>query len=109
MSTDFIVVYVTVPSQEVAEGLAAALLEARLAACVNVLGPLQSHYRWQEQIQHDQELLLMVKSRRALFELLKELVLELHPYETPEVIALPILAGAAGYLAWLEDSLSNGI
>jgi periplasmic divalent cation tolerance protein len=102
--TDGVVVLVTVASPEEADGIATALVTERLAACVNVVGPVRSIYRWNDQVQHDPELLLIIKSRAALFGELEARVRALHSYETPEIIALPIAAGSAAYLDWLQSA-----
>ncbi len=101
----FIVVYVTVESAEEGERLASALVEERLAACVNRLGPVQSTYRWKGQVERSEEHLLIIKTGEGLFDRLKKRVQELHSYSVPEVIALPIVDGNEGYLKWLEDQL----
>jgi uncharacterized protein involved in tolerance to divalent cations len=101
----FIVVFVTVGSLEEGERLASALVEERLAACVNRLGPVQSTYRWEGQVERSEEHLLIIKTREGLFDRLKKRVQELHSYSVPEVIALPILIGNEGYLKWLEEQL----
>ena len=103
----FIVVYVTVGSPEEGERLASALVEERLAACVNRLGPVQSIYRWEGQVERSEEHLLIIKTREDLFAKLKTRVQELHTYSVPEVIALPILDGSEGYLKWLEEQLTS--
>jgi periplasmic divalent cation tolerance protein len=96
-----IVVLITVPSQQVDEQLAQALLEQRLAACVNLLPAIQSHYWWQAEIQQEPEVLLFVKSRADLFESrLVPAVQAVHPYEVPEIIALPVTTGLESYLNW---------
>ena len=100
--TDYLVVLVTVGSQEEAERIATALVSERLAACVNIVGPIRSIYRWEGKVQNDQELLLVIKSGVALFEQLAARVQALHSYQTPEVIALPITAGLQAYLEWLQ-------
>src|SRR5262245_42313749 len=99
--TDCIVVLVTVGSPEQGEKIAEAVVGERLAACVNIVGPIRSIYRWQERVEHDQELLLVIKTRTALFDQLAARVAALHSYETPEVIAVPIAAGAEPYVQWL--------
>jgi len=99
--TDTIVVLVTVGSQNEADHLATTLVEEHLVACVNIVGPIRSVYRWQGRVHNDEELLLVIKTRAALFESLATRVRTLHSYETPEVIALPIVAGAQPYLDWL--------
>jgi periplasmic divalent cation tolerance protein len=101
-----IVVLVTVPSIEVGERLAEALVGDGLAACVNLLGEVRSIYRWQGQIERDQERLCLIKSTRDAFAALRARVVALHPYEVPEVIALPISDGHAPYLEWLLGSVT---
>jgi periplasmic divalent cation tolerance protein len=105
--SEFIVVFVTVGSTEEGDRLARALVEGRLAACVNRVKGVQSVYRWQGKIESSEEELLIVKSRRDLFERLKEKVQQLHSYEVPEIVALPIIAGSESYLRWLEDALAE--
>jgi periplasmic divalent cation tolerance protein len=105
---EFLVVLVTVGSSEEGERLARAVVEERLAACVNRLGPVRSIYRWQGSVEQSDEELLLVKTRRDLFERLKARISELHSYSVPEIIALPIVDGSAAYLQWLEEQLSNG-
>jgi periplasmic divalent cation tolerance protein len=102
MPTDFIVVLITVPSSEVGERIAASLLEKKLAACVNILPGVTSLYTWKGVVQKDQELLLVVKTRLELFhERLVPAVKALHPYELPEIIALPLALGSPDYLDWI--------
>jgi periplasmic divalent cation tolerance protein len=90
-----------------AELIAAALVERRLAACVQVLGPIISTYRWQAAVAHADEWLCLIKTERRLFDRVEEAIRELHPYETPEIIATAIVAGSADYLAWISDSVDN--
>ena len=85
--------------------MASALVEERLAACVNRLGPVQSTYRWKGQVERSEEHLLIIKTSEGLFDRLNKRVQELHSYSVPEVIALPIVDGNEGYLKWLEDQL----
>jgi periplasmic divalent cation tolerance protein len=102
MPTDFIVVLITVPSSEVGERIAAALLEKKLAACVNILPGVTSIYTWNGAVQKDQELMLVVKTRADLFhDRLVPAVKAVHPYEVPEIIALPVLMGSPDYLDWI--------
>lgn len=104
MPDQAIVVLITVPSREVGEKVARALLEQRLAACVNILPAIQSHYWWQGEIQQEQEALLFVKSRSDLFETrLIPAVQAIHPYEIPEIIALPVNMGLESYLGWITQ------
>ncbi len=106
--TDFIVAFVTVSSKEEAERIAYTLVHDQLAACVNILSPIQSIYRWEGDIQNDVELMLVIKTRRALFDDVSECVHRLHSYEKPEVIAVPIEAGDAPYLSWVRDTTTQG-
>lgn len=100
-ATDCVVVLVTVGSRQEGERIATAVVTEQLAACVNIVGPIESVYRWDNQLQHDEELLLLIKTRRELFAALAARVKALHSYQTPEVIALPIVAGSSSYLEWL--------
>jgi periplasmic divalent cation tolerance protein len=104
--TEALVVLVTTPTPERAAELARALVEERLAACGNVVPGLRSIYRWQGKVNEDAEALLILKTTRARFEALRDRVLALHPYEVPEVIALPIAAGSAAYLGWIAGETS---
>lgn len=99
--TEAIVVLVTAPGPEKAAEIARALVEERLAACGNVVPGLRSIYRWEGKVQDDPEALLVLKTTRPRFEALRARVLALHPYEVPEVIALPVEAGSAPYLEWI--------
>lgn len=102
MSGDFIVVLITVPSPDVGERIAASLLEKKLAACVNILPGVQSIYAWKGAVQKDQELMLVVKTRLELFhERLVPAVKAIHPYDVPEIIALPVVMGSQDYLDWI--------
>jgi len=100
--TDKIVLFTTVSSPEEADRLARALVDRRLAACVNILPQARSVYRWQGAVEESNELLLLIKSRRSLFEALREAVRALHPYDIPELIALPVVDGYAPYLDWID-------
>ncbi len=105
---EFIVVYVTVGSAEEGKRLAHALVEERLAACVNRLASVQSVYRWQGKVEQSEEELLVIKTRRELFARLEKRVRVLHSYSVPEIIALPVIEGSEGYLAWLSEQVSGG-
>jgi periplasmic divalent cation tolerance protein len=102
-SAKYITVLVTCPVDK-APDLAGELVKARLAACVNIINGVRSIYTWKGELCDDAEALLVVKSRAELFKALRARVVELHPYDVPEVIALPIAAGHAPYLDWLEES-----
>lgn len=94
----------TVASLEDAERIAHAVVERRLAACVNVLPQVVSVYRWKGSVAREEERLLVIKTTADRFEALRQAIVELHPYELPELIALPIQAGHEPYLAWLDAS-----
>ncbi len=100
--TPAIVVLVTVGSEREAETIATALIEERLAACVNVTGPVRSLYRWEGRIADDREWQLIIKTRTRLFDALATRIRALHSYDTPEIIALPVLAGSADYVDWIQ-------
>ncbi len=106
--TDKIVVLSTCASEEEARRIAAELLGKRLAVCVNVLPPMRSIYRWEGAVEESEEVLMLIKSSRALFDELRAEIARLHSYEIPEAIALPIIAGAAPYLAWMDRELARG-
>jgi periplasmic divalent cation tolerance protein len=102
-----VVVLVTAPSVEVARQIAEALLAKKAAACVNIIPAVNSIFSWQGQVENDQEVLLVIKSRAELFESrLAPIVQEVHPYEVPEIIALPIVMGSKGYLDWIDEVTS---
>lgn len=101
-----IVVLVTAP-QDKAEALARGLVEQRVAACVNLVGPIRSIYRWEGRVTEDPETLLVVKSTADRYGELETAVLALHPYSTPEILALDVAHGSAPYLAWLAASVTK--
>lgn len=99
-----VAVFITAPNEEEASALAKALVEARLAACVNIVRNVRSIYRWQGAIEDDQEFLMVVKTRKDYIPALTAKVKELHSYDVPEVIALPIVGGSQDYIQWLNES-----
>jgi periplasmic divalent cation tolerance protein len=104
--TDKIVVLVTCGSMKEARSLAKAIVEARLAACVNVVtAPVESVYRWKGRVERAREYLLLIKTTRKRFAALRREIEQLHSYDVPEIIALPISMGSLGYLRWLSDSV----
>jgi periplasmic divalent cation tolerance protein len=100
---DKLVAFITVPSRDVGKKIADTLLDKKLAACVNMF-PINSLYTWEGKVQNDDELLLIVKTTTAVFEskLIPE-VQAVHPYDVPEIIALPIVMGSKDYLDWIEE------
>ena len=106
--TDTIVVLCTCASPEDGERLARALVGGRLAACVSVVPGLRSIYRWKGEIEAADECLLLIKSSREQFDGMREAIEKLHPYEIPELLALPVVDGAPNYLNWVAASLGTG-
>ncbi|HEX4131173.1 MAG TPA: divalent-cation tolerance protein CutA [Pirellulales bacterium] len=106
-SDEYLVVMTTVDSVAGAEGLATTLVERRLAACVQITGPVSSTYRWEGEITRSQEWLCLIKTRRASYEALEAAIRELHSYQTPEIVAVPIVAGSAEYLKWIDEETRN--
>jgi periplasmic divalent cation tolerance protein len=105
MEGSYVVVMVMTASREEAEKISQRLLEERLIACANILGPVSSLFRWTGQIERADEYALLMKSRLDLFENLAKTVTTLHSYEVPEILALPILKGSAAYMDWVEECL----
>jgi len=103
----YVVVFVTTSSTDEAETIAEALVNERLAACVNVLPQCRSVYRWEGKLQRDDEALMIIKSRRDLFAEVERRVVSLHSYEVPEVISLDLADVSKSYLSFLHDSLSG--
>lgn len=107
-ASELFVVLITAPSAEKAAAIGRALVEERLAACVNVVAPIRSIYRWEGEVQDEAEALMVVKTRREAFEPLRQRVLALHEYSCPEILALPVAEGHPDYLAWLAESVGRG-
>jgi periplasmic divalent cation tolerance protein len=105
--TDKIVVLSTCASAEEAERLARRVIDEHLAACVNVLAPVRSFYRWKGAIEDSAEWLLIIKSTREKFDVLRAALEAAHTYEVPEVIAIPIVDGSPNYLSWIDRALQT--
>ena len=101
----YVIVMVTTPSKLEAERIAQHLLEERLIACANIIGPVSSIFHWSGKTEKAEEYLTLMKSRKDLFEKLSEAVKALHSYEVPEILAFPIVDGSKGYLDWLGSCL----
>ena len=97
----------TCPDEKIAQELAHSLVEARLAACVNILPAITSVYMWQGRIEQDGEVLLLIKTSEQRLPDLQAHIVARHPYELPEVIAVPITDGLTGYLQWLDDVMES--
>jgi periplasmic divalent cation tolerance protein len=106
--TDYLLVLSTCPDAETAQRLATILIERRLAACVNILPGVTSVYRWQGKITQDSEVLLLAKTRIDRYQEVETALVEHHPYELPEVVAVSLKQGLSDYLAWLDDTLDGG-
>ena len=106
MNTPYIVVLVTAKDKKEAEKIARGLLEAKLIACANIVGGLQSLFWWQGKIDSSKEVLLILKTKKILFKKVLNQVKSLHSYQTPEIIALPIVHGSEDYLSWMKKALS---
>lgn len=100
-----VVVLVTAPDLKTARALAQAALKARIAACVQLLPKIESHYRWKGRLERSAEVLLLFKTVRTKLPALERCVVERHPYDTPEFVVLPVTAGTARYLDWLRASV----
>lgn len=104
--TDVMVVVTTMETTADAERMANVLVAGELAACVQILPPITSLYRWQGKVEKAAEILMLIKTTRQTYPKLETAILENHPYETPEIIALPVETGSDGYLTWLKTSVN---
>ena len=107
MPTEAIQVITTTAERRDADAIAAALLSQRLAACVQIGGPIDSSYWWNDRIETSREFVLTIKSRRDLFPRLEAAILALHPYEQPEILAVAAVEVTPGYLQWLEEQTAG--
>ena len=99
----------TCPDAETAERLARTLLDRKLAACINILPGVKSLYTWKGASESAEEFLLLIKTLSNAYQAVEQAILELHPYELPEIIAVPIAAGLPGYLAWVTENTDTPI
>ncbi len=106
MDSDSLVILLTAPNVESARQMARTLVEKRLAACVNLLPGVTSIYRWQGQVQEESEVLLIAKTHRLRLEALQAEIKAIHPYQVPELLALPVVAGLEAYLNWISECVS---
>jgi len=100
---EIVVVIVTVGTEQKGIEIGKALIEERLAACVNLLKGVRSLFLWKGSLTEDQEILMLIKTRRSIFPKLMDRVVELHPYQVPEIIALPVVEGSSSYLQWVAE------
>jgi periplasmic divalent cation tolerance protein len=101
--TDYIQIFTTMDKEEDARRLGRLIVENKLAACAQIVGPVSSIYRWKGKVEEAREWLCIFKSRRNLFQRLEESIRSVHPYEVPEIVSLPIESGSMDYLKWLGD------
>jgi periplasmic divalent cation tolerance protein len=102
----YIQISTTTETKEQAKKIAQYLVEQKMAACAQITGPIKSIYRWKGKVENTQEWLCLIKTRDDLFAKVEVAIKKLHPYETPEIIAVPISQGSNEYLSWLDDELS---
>jgi periplasmic divalent cation tolerance protein len=107
--TDSIVLFCTCPNEDEARRIAEGLVESRLAACVNLLPGMESIYRWEGEVETAREVLLLIKSKAERWDELRARITELHSYDTPEIIAIPITAGSEKYLNWIGRETTRGV
>jgi len=105
MKKEHIIVIVTTASKEEAETIAQRLLEVKLIACANIIGPVHSRFLWSGKTDRAEEYLMLMKTRKDLFGVLSQSVKTMHSYEVPEIIALSIVDGSKAYLEWLDSCL----
>ncbi len=103
METGYVVVMVTAPTEEEAASIGRTVVEEGLAACCNIVPRVRSIYTWQDKVCDEDEVLCLMKTRKALFSGLKDRIIELHSYDVPEVISLDIEGGHRDYLSWIDD------
>lgn len=108
-STEAVIIYSTFPDLDTAEAIGSGLVESGLAACVNILPTMRSIYRWQGSIKTDDEVVAIVKSERSRIEAIVAAIETAHPYDTPAIVVLPVVAGSDDYLDWIaaETATSN--
>jgi len=102
-----IIVLMTAPTKEEADKIVRQLLNQRLIACANTLSPVKSQYWWKNKVEEANEFLVVMKTQKKLFNKLAETIRQLHSYEVPEILALPIIKGAEPYLKWLDSVLAT--
>lgn len=108
MSEQRLIVLSTAPDQAAAERIAGALVDEGLAACVNILPGATSVYSWQGKRRSEPEVVLIIKTRQGVYQNLERRLVALHPYELPEVVAVPVVGGLAGYLDWIDEMTGKG-
>jgi periplasmic divalent cation tolerance protein len=105
LKTDYIIIYCTTPDLKTAQEISENLVQEQLAACCNIVPGLRSIYHWENKVQTDDELLLIIKTRSVLFSQIEKRIKNLHPYMVPEIIALPLINGSVEYLKWMDENV----
>lgn len=105
--SEYIQVFTTVENRDDADQIAKTLVEKRLAACIQIIGPLTSYFQWRGKLESSQEYLCLIKSREDIYSKLEEAIKRLHPYEVPEILAIPVIKGSKEYLNWLDQELKS--
>jgi len=106
--SDYCIVLCTYPDQASAEAFANELVKNKLAACVNIVPGITSIYQWKGKLEKGQELLVVIKTKSAVFKAIETAILSHHPYELPEIISIPLINGLPNYLSWIDDSIDVG-
>lgn len=107
MMEEYIQVFTTTEKKGDAENIAKVLVEKRLAGCIQIVGPIVSTYWWKDNVETAEEWLCFIKSKKTLYDELEKAIKGIHPYETPEIIAMPIVSGSKDYLGWLSNELKK--
>ena len=105
--TKYIQVFTTIDNRESADAIARSVVEKKMAACVQITGPITSTYRWEGEIETADEWLLIMKTRDVLYKDLEACIKEVHPYEVPEIIAVPVVDGSSSYLDWVKQQTQS--
>ncbi|QIR13395.1 divalent-cation tolerance protein CutA [Shewanella aestuarii] len=107
MTSNYLIIFTTCPDKAVADTLARALVNAKLAACVQISQAVESVYMWDNQVCQSKEVQLQIKSLAVHYQAIEQMVIQLHPYEVPELIATPVTHGFAPYLTWIEETTQS--
>ena len=107
MTTEYVMVICNCPDHQVAEQLSETLVSEKLAACVNIMPEMKSVYRWQSEVENDLEVQIQIKTILNLYDKLRQRIEVLHPYEVPEIIAIPILRGNPSYMQWITENTDS--
>jgi periplasmic divalent cation tolerance protein len=107
LMTEYIQVFTTTDTKENARQIAKKVVEKNLAACAQIIGPISSIFWWKNNINEEEEWLIIIKSRKDLYDDLEHAIMKVHKYEIPEILAVPVLAGAKSYLEWLDGEVAR--